>query len=80
MISRKKATAGAAHVVDLGTGCGLLAVMAATAGADSVVACDLHEGLTNIARQVITSFQVSATSVHVLGAFVWAVPRVLQSV
>ncbi len=45
-------SAGDAHVVDLGTGSGLLALMAATAGADTVVACDLHESLCNVARQV----------------------------
>ena len=39
-------------MVDLGTGSGLLAMMAATAGADTVVACDLHESLCNVARQV----------------------------
>ncbi len=52
VIKKKKGSAGGAHVVDLGTGSGLLAMMAATAGADSVVACDLHESLCNVARQV----------------------------
>lgn len=52
VIKKKKASAGSAHVLDLGTGSGILAVMAAQAGADSVVACDLHDSLCNIARQV----------------------------
>ncbi len=52
VIKKKKVSAGDAHVVDLGTGSGLLAIMAATAGADTVVACDLHESLCNVARQV----------------------------
>ena len=52
MIKKKKASAGDAHVVDVGTGSGLLAMMAATAGADTVVACDLHESLCEVARQV----------------------------
>lgn len=52
VIRKKKRSAGSAHVVDLGTGSGLLATMAAKAGADSVVACDLHAGLCNTARQV----------------------------
>jgi len=52
VIKKKKVSAGDAHVVDLGTGSGLLAMMAVTAGADTVVACDLHESLCNVARQV----------------------------
>ena len=52
VIKKKKSSAGSAHVVDLGTGSGLLAVMAAKAGADTVVACDLHGSLCNTARKV----------------------------
>ena len=52
VIKKKKASAGDAHVVDVGTGSGLLAMMAATAGADTVVACDLHQSLCEVARQV----------------------------
>ena len=44
-------------MVDLGTGSGLLAIMAGTAGADSVVACELHESLCNTARQVMSHLQ-----------------------
>lgn len=52
VVQKKKAAAGSAHVVDLGTGSGVLAVMAAKAGADSVVACDIQESLCATARQV----------------------------
>ena len=56
VVSSKRATAGAAHVLDLGAGSGLLSLMAATAGADTVVACDLHESMTTVARQVPLSY------------------------
>ena len=56
VVKKIKASAGAAHVVDLGTGSGLLAMMAATAGAASVVACDIHDSLCSVARQVGTCF------------------------
>lgn len=50
---KKKKTAGeGAHVIDMGTGAGLLAMMAAKAGADSVVACDLHGTMCSVARKV----------------------------
>lgn len=32
----------AAHVLDIGTGTGLLSMMAAASGADSVTACEVH--------------------------------------
>ena len=51
-------------MVDLGTGSGLLAIMAGTAGADSVVACDLHESLCNTARQVMTHLQQMTGLLH----------------
>ena len=50
-VQRKAAADGAAHVLDLGTGTGLLALMAARAGAASVVACDLLAPLVAAARQ-----------------------------
>ena len=56
VVQKKKASSGAAHVLDLGTGSGVLAVMAAKAGADSVVACDLHDSLCSMARQVHFSY------------------------
>jgi len=61
VIKKKKASAGDAHVVDVGTGSGLLAMMAATAGADTVVACSstgmtllflLHDDVASAVRWV----------------------------
>lgn len=40
-----------AHVLDIGTGTGILAIAAAKAGATSVVACDLQNSLCDIARK-----------------------------
>lgn len=57
VVQKKKVSAGSAHVLDLGTGCGVLAVMAARAGADSVVACDIHDSLCGVARQVRSTGQ-----------------------
>ena len=52
VIKKKKTAGGGAHVIDMGTGAGLLAMMAAKAGADSVVACDLHEAMCSVTRKV----------------------------
>lgn len=52
VVQKKKSSAGSAHVLDLGSGSGVLAVMAAKAGADSVVASDIHGSLCGVARQV----------------------------
>ena len=41
-----------AHVLDMGAGTGVLSLMAARAGADSVVAAELLPELCEIARQV----------------------------
>lgn len=54
VIRKKKAAGDGAHVIDMGTGAGALALMAAKTGADSVVACDLHETMCNVARKVST--------------------------
>lgn len=51
-VARKRREDGEAHVVDLGAGAGLLAVLAARGGASSVVACDLHPALAAVARRV----------------------------
>lgn len=51
-MARKRREDGEAHVLDVGTGAGLLAVLAARGGASSVVACDLHAGLAAVARRV----------------------------
>ena len=50
---------GEAHVLDIGTGAGPLAIMAAKAGATSVVACDLHESLCDVARKNAAANDVS---------------------
>ena len=52
MVNAKKAEAKQAHVLDVGSGTGLFAMMAAKAGADSVVANDLSEVLCATARRV----------------------------
>jgi predicted RNA methylase len=41
-------------VLDIGTGSGLLAMMAARAGAEAVVACEAIESIAAVARQIIT--------------------------
>ncbi len=51
-VARKKAEDGEVHTLDAGSGSGALAVLAARAGASSVVACELHEGLAAVARRV----------------------------
>ena len=40
-------------VLDIGTGSGLLAMMAARAGADRVIACEMVPGVADVARQVV---------------------------
>ncbi|MEM0999059.1 MAG: tetratricopeptide repeat protein [Bacteroidota bacterium] len=41
-------------VLDIGTGSGLLAMMAARAGAQSVVACEVNAHLAEVAREIVT--------------------------
>ena len=49
------------HVLDIGTGCGaVLAMMAARAGADSVVAAELHAGVAAAARRVVAANGLSS--------------------
>ena len=43
---------GEVHVLDMGTGSGILSILAAKAGASSVVACDIHDSLCDVARKV----------------------------
>lgn len=50
-----------AHVLDIGTGTGLLAMMAAGAGAKSVTACETFEPMVAIATEVVTDNQLSDT-------------------
>lgn len=51
-MARVRQEEGEAHVLDMGCGSGVLAMLAARAGADSVVACDLHEPICDVARKV----------------------------
>lgn len=44
-----------ARVLDIGTGSGLLAMMAARAGASEVVACEMHKDLSEIAKEIVAS-------------------------
>jgi 2-polyprenyl-3-methyl-5-hydroxy-6-metoxy-1,4-benzoquinol methylase len=50
-VARIKEEAGEVHALDMGCGAGLLAALAARAGAASVVAADLHEPLCAAARK-----------------------------
>ena len=50
-VQRRKEQDGEAHVLDIGTGSGLLAMLAARAGATTVVGCDLHASICDVARK-----------------------------
>ncbi|XP_021926754.1 protein arginine N-methyltransferase 7 isoform X2 [Zootermopsis nevadensis] len=43
-----------AHVLDIGTGTGLLSLMAAKSGADTVVACEAFQPMAECARKIIS--------------------------
>lgn len=47
---------GEVHALELGCGTGLLSVLAAKAGATSVVACDMHDALCIATRKARPSF------------------------
>uniref|UniRef100_A0AC35TVI6 Protein arginine N-methyltransferase n=1 Tax=Rhabditophanes sp. KR3021 TaxID=114890 RepID=A0AC35TVI6_9BILA len=51
-ISKKKANGEKANVVDIGTGTGLLSLMAARGGADSVKAVEVFKPMADIARKI----------------------------
>jgi predicted RNA methylase len=51
----RRAAAGGGTVLDIGTGSGLLAMMAARAGADLVVACEQHPALAETAREIVAA-------------------------
>lgn len=49
----KKAVRPTSLVLDIGTGSGLLSMMAARAGAQQVVACEMHERLAKTAQEIV---------------------------
>lgn len=53
VITSLKAEGKMAHVLDIGTGTGILSMMAAQAGADSVTACEAFLPVAKCARRVI---------------------------
>ncbi len=54
-VRKVKEEDGEVHALDLGCGAGLFAMLAAKAGATSVVACDMHEPLCVATRKVEAS-------------------------
>jgi hypothetical protein len=50
-----RAVAGGETVLDIGTGSGLLAMIAARAGAGRVVACEAHEAIAETARAIVAA-------------------------
>lgn len=57
-ISKRKAIDHEAHVLDIGAGTGLLSILAAKAGATSVVGCEIHEPLCDVARKAVAANKV----------------------
>ena len=53
VIAKMKKEGMEVHALDMGSGSGLLSMMAAGCGSDSVVAAEKHDGLCNTARHVI---------------------------
>lgn len=51
----EKAVLPTTRVLDIGTGSGLLAMMAARAGAKEIVACEMHERLAATAQEIIAT-------------------------
>ncbi|KAM3186916.1 hypothetical protein ACTXT7_003321 [Hymenolepis weldensis] len=53
VISSMKSAGREAHVLDIGTGTGLLSMMAVLAGADTVIACEAFEPVARCAEKII---------------------------
>lgn len=53
MFRQKRAAGEEVHVLDIGTGTGLLSMMAAKLGADTVVACEEFRPMAECAERVI---------------------------
>ncbi|XP_039963588.1 protein arginine N-methyltransferase 7 [Bactrocera tryoni] len=53
-IARMHADGREAHVLDIGTGTGILSMMALTAGADTVTACEAFMPMANCAERIFT--------------------------
>lgn len=63
-VERVRAAEGEVHALDMGCGTGILAAMAARAGASSVVACDLHDSMCTTARKVNLLLSPSLSCIH----------------
>jgi type III protein arginine methyltransferase len=53
VISKLKSQNEKVHVLDIGTGTGLLSMMAVSCGADTVTACEAFEPMINVAKSCI---------------------------
>lgn len=65
-MAERKARDGEVHALDMGAGTGVLAMLAAQAGARNVVACDLHESLCDVARKASDVELVLVDCLHIV--------------
>jgi protein arginine N-methyltransferase 7 len=61
VVKRHHRLSGGPHVLDIGTGTGLLAMMAARSGAKKVTACEMFSPLATLAEKIIHHNQLSQT-------------------